>query len=152
MNMTTLRDFISTRESDIKAQIKALRAELSDLKTAKSALDSSSSQVESSGQQSGSVTIKDMVRSILKSDSTGLTATDLIIKIKENFDRDLERTSLSPQLSRMKEDGEVIVQENSWFLAVAADTVVIEEEVTEGELSSSPSNNWSWADDSEVPF
>lgn len=147
--MTTLRDFIAAREADIKSQMKALRSELGDLKIAKSALDPLSSEIEPGGLQSGSRTIKDMVRTILKSDSTGLTATDILAKIKENFDRDLGRTSLSPQLSRMKEDGEVIVNDNSWFLAVP-----LEEEITGSKFSSHTSSNWDsdWEDDSEVPF
>ncbi len=154
LQMTTLRDFITAREAEIKSQVKALRAELGDLKKAKSALDPSSGEIESGEQQSGSVTIKDMVRAILKSDSSGLTATDILTKIKENFARDLGRTSLSPQLSRMKEDGEVVVRENLWFLVFVNDSIANGAENIEEEFLSGSTSNWDtdWEDDSEVPF
>ena len=121
--MTTLRDFIASRETDIKAQIKALRVELNDLKLAKSALDSHGSALVTQTPLATTKTIKDMIREVLKSNADGLTSTEILAKINDQTDRQIERTSLSPQLSRMKEDGEVALTENLWFLAVAPESL-----------------------------
>jgi hypothetical protein len=119
--MTTLRDFIVTRETDIKSQIKALKVELSDLKIAKSALDSQGGSISLETPTAVTKTIKDMIRDALKSATVGLTSTDILTKIIDQTGRQIERTSLSPQLTRMKADGEVTLVDNLWFLADAPD-------------------------------
>tara|TARA_R110002094_G_scaffold210256_1_gene180633 strand:- start:69 stop:554 length:486 start_codon:yes stop_codon:yes gene_type:complete len=120
--MTTLRDFMTNRESDIKAQIKALRGELADLKLAKSALDSSESATSTNKSATANTkTIKEMVRDVLKSAHTGLTSTEILTEINTPPDQHVERTSLSPQLSRMKEQGEVKLIDNMWFLTDGPD-------------------------------
>lgn len=113
---TTLRDFIAGREAEIKEQMKALRTELAELKLAKSALDQTGSGQPQPVAQPTGPTIKDMVREILKSDVLGLTSTQILREISERFGRDLERTSLSPQLSRMKQDGEVELIGETWSM------------------------------------
>lgn len=121
--MTTLRDFIATRETDVKAQIKALRKELSELKAAKSVLESRAAPLGHDGPVQSSMTIKDMIRDVLKSAPQGLTSTEIQAKITEHFSRQIERTSLSPQLSRMKDDSEVTLNDNMWFLPVVTESV-----------------------------
>jgi hypothetical protein len=156
--MTTLRDFILTRESEIKSQIKALRAELCDLKVAKSALEPQVGALGTDSSSSAIKTIKEMIRDALKSSPVGLTSTEILIKINDIGLRHIERTSLSPQLSRMKEDGEVTLRDNFWFLAVA--TQVLASEVVEPQVSNidqvhfgPDTENWDFEDnDSEVPF
>ena len=157
--MTTLRDFISGRETEIKAQMKALRKELGDLKVAKSALELRTTPQGSDGQVQATRTIKDMIRDVLKSMPNGLTSTEILSKIDESFGRQIERTSLSPQLSRMKDDGEVTLIDNLWFLPAAS------EEGSQKDYGSLSEENNDWADnggfgspdfedeiDSESPF
>lgn len=155
--MTTLRDFISTRESEIKAQIKALRAELGDLKVAKSALDPHGSALGADSAPSATKTIKEMIRDVLKSNPQGLTSTEILIKINEFSARKIERTSLSPQLSRMKEDDEVTLQNNFWFLTGIGEFArnAAESQFIDLEAGSFGPNTENWdyeEDDSEVPF
>jgi hypothetical protein len=113
--MTTLRDFIFTRKAAIKAEMKALRKELADLKVAEDALETHSlaAKVESGA---AAITIKGMIREVLKSSFSGLTSTEILENIGLKFGKKIERTSLSPQLSRMKDDGEVSLDGNFWHL------------------------------------
>lgn len=157
----TLRDFIASRETAIKEQIKALRLELTELKAAKNAMDSATSAIDSPSTQTGAKTIKDMIREIMKSSETGLTSTEILAKIGSSFNRQLERTSLSPQLSRMKDDGEVLLVDNSWVLAGRENDNYRDEEKI-AEFGEAPdSNNYAPAIlrqdfdeefDSDVPF
>ena len=110
---TTLRDFIANREGEIKDQLKALRAELKELQIAKAALGD---QDSAPPRTLATVpTIKDMARSALREAPEGLTSHEILAAIKQQFNRDIDRTSLSPQLSRLKGDGEVQLMGEKWF-------------------------------------
>ena len=157
--MTTLRDFIASRETDIKAQMKALRKELGELKAAKSALEARTTPFGPDGQVQGTMTIKDMIRDVLKSAPQGQTSTEIQTKIAEHFNRQIERTSLSPQLSRMKDDGEVTLIDNMWFLPVAteSDSNANHESLSETQNGWAADNGFGDADfdedfDTEPPF
>lgn len=156
--MTTLRDFISTRESEIKAHIKVLRVELGELKVAKSALEPQGSIVVTDSANPATKTIKEMIRDVLKSSHQGLTSTEILFKINELFSKKIERTSLSPQLSRMKEDCEVTLHDNSWFLAVASQAIsndAVDQQITDNDIDSFGPSDEDWnfeEDDSEMPF
>jgi sugar-specific transcriptional regulator TrmB len=112
---TTLRDFIAHREGEIRDQLKALKAELKELQIAKSALDGQ--EPAPSASKAGGQTIKDMARFVLGSEFAkgGLTSHEILAAIKTEFDRDIDRTSLSPQLSRLKTDGEIALLGEQWF-------------------------------------
>ncbi|HEX8532884.1 MAG TPA: hypothetical protein VF662_01835 [Allosphingosinicella sp.] len=109
--MTALRQFLSRREAEIVEQIKLLEAELAEIRTAWSALQRDES-AESSERVS---TIKDMVRGILRSRPDGLSAGEILAEIKERFAVHVERTSLSPQLSRLRSSEEVTLQGGRWY-------------------------------------
>jgi len=115
---TTLRDFIAQREGEIKDQLKALKAELRELQVAKGALDG---QVPPPPAPSGGPTIKEMAKTVLSADvaKDGMTSHEILAAIKQEFDRDIDRTSLSPQLSRLKADDEVVLVGDNWFTAAA---------------------------------
>lgn len=108
---TTLRDFIAQRETEIRDLQKALKAELRELQLAKAALE----QGEVPTPSGGSLTIKDMAREVLSGLPNGLNSSGILEGIKKSFGRDIERTSLSPQLSRMKDDGELVLDGEMWF-------------------------------------
>lgn len=112
---TTLRDFIDSRETAIKEQIKALRAELAEIKLARQALNGGAQDLQTSPNNS-SPTIKEMVRTILDAAPSGLTAHQILEKINSDYGKDIERTSLSPQLSRLKSDNEVFLDGDMWML------------------------------------
>jgi len=112
---TTLRDFIANREGEIKDLMKALKAELRELQVAKGALDAQ--QTSTPATQASGPTIKDMARFVLGTDfaKDGLTSAEILVGIKTEFDRDIDRTSLSPQLSRLKADDEIALEGEKWF-------------------------------------
>jgi hypothetical protein len=111
---TTLRDFIAQREAQIRDQQKALKAELRDLQVAKTALELQRPPDATSPSNSGT-TIKEMAREVLSSQPNGLNSSGILDGIKKTFGREIERTSLSPQLSRLKEDGELALKGEVWF-------------------------------------
>lgn len=112
---TTLRDFIANREGEIRDQLKALKAELRELQVAKAALNGQ--EATPLAAQSSGPTIKDMARAVLSPDKArdGMTSAEILTAIKAAFDREIDRTSLSPQLSRLKTDGEVGLVGEKWF-------------------------------------
>ncbi|MBB5729932.1 hypothetical protein [Sphingomonas prati] len=119
--MFTLRDFIASREIEIREQIKLLRAELAELKRARVAVDQpdghSDGGSENDVRDANRVTIKDMVRSVFARPeaSAGMVVGEVLDAIERLFGTKIERTSLSPQLSRLRESGDVVLQEGRWF-------------------------------------
>lgn len=64
-----------------------------------------------------SISIKQAIRFVLDANQEGLTSFDLHKAVSEMyFNSSLERTSFSPQLSRMKSAGEVKLDDNHWIL------------------------------------
>jgi len=97
----TLRDFIAARESDVKAQIKALNDELRELRTAKSAIDGDSDQAVEK-PQSSRMTHRDMIVAVLDGRPEGGTSDKVIEWIKEQFGVEISQASMSSQMSRAK--------------------------------------------------
>lgn len=62
----------------------------------------------------------------------GLTALEILSQIQSKWLPSLERTSLSPQLSRLKREGVIRNERTTWFLAKAEDAP------SESEASSGP--------------
>ena len=63
-------------------------------------------------------TIKDMVVMVLaEAGPSGLSALSILDRIRERWQPDLERTTLSPQLSRLKGDGQIMNVARAWKLA-----------------------------------
>jgi hypothetical protein len=110
----TLRDFIASRKAEIRDQQRALKTELKELLLAEAALDPQS-EVTSASTGLPPLTIKEMARQVLAGQPNGLNSSGILDAIKKMFDRDLERTSLSPQLSRLKEEGELVLNGDTWF-------------------------------------
>lgn len=112
---TTLRDFIAQRETEIRDLQKALKLELRELQVAKAALEGQPTAATS--PSGAALTIKDMARQVLDGQPNGLNSSGILDGIKKLFDRDVERTSLSPQLSRLKDDKELVLNGEVWFTA-----------------------------------
>lgn len=65
----------------------------------------------------GDVSIKQAARLTLAEFRGGLTSHDLFSRLNRRYFEDkLERTSFSPQLSRLKSDGEVVSAQGGWVL------------------------------------
>jgi hypothetical protein len=111
--MTVLRQFLSRREAEILEQIKGLEEELAEIRTTWSALQAEGVPAP----KRATPTIKEMIRRILRGRPDGLTASEILLEMEVRFSTVVERTSLSPQLSRLKEADEVILKGGRWFLA-----------------------------------
>lgn len=132
-----LRDFIATRRTEIMASIAALEAELRQLAVAEAAIqgyeNDSPSQLESALQQPveaddllpsetkstplTSPTIKDMIKLVLTEHPEGGESGDITAWIRDRFAVDVPRTSMSPQLSRLKAAGELRLNDRTWTIA-----------------------------------
>lgn len=64
-------------------------------------------------------TIKEAVIEVLSAVGGALTANDLLAAINQKFSTDYPRTSLSPQLSRLKSEGRLTREGNRWSLVQA---------------------------------
>lgn len=62
------------------------------------------------------MTIKQMVLQILNDNPEGLVALDILDEIEIRFDKTYARTSLSPQLSRLFNDGKIHKRGKVWIL------------------------------------
>ncbi|WP_157222498.1 hypothetical protein [Novosphingobium sp. AP12] len=146
---TTLRDFIAQRETEIRDQQKALKAELRELQIAKAALGGQASP-PSSAPSGATATIKEMARQVLSGQTSGLNSSGILDAIKKEFGRDIERTSLSPQLSRLKEEGELILNGEVWFTTSNFKTI----ETQWGNPAPPVNGDFGsgFDDDSEIPF
>lgn len=61
-------------------------------------------------------TIKEAALEVLQEFPNGLMALDLLAKINERYGLNLARTSLSPQLSRLKKERKIISKGSIWLL------------------------------------
>lgn len=113
--MSPLRAFISKREREIRDQIRALKAELVELRTVKLGLEGKREEAPQEPPSQPGVTIKDMVRAVLAKHPDGLAATGILDAIKADFEVTMERTSLSPQLSRLRKSGDVVLEDGVWY-------------------------------------
>jgi hypothetical protein len=64
----------------------------------------------------GKRTIQDMAVEVIADASGGVTALEILDQINSRFKASLKRTSLSPQLSRLKADGVIELRGKRWFI------------------------------------
>lgn len=115
----TLRDFIAQREAEVRAQIAKMQSELRELQSAKRAINGAAGGKDASPPSGGKATIKDKIRDVLAEHTNGGTSDDIIKWVKSSFGTEVPRTSMSPQLSRLKSEGVVTLNNstNVWQLA-----------------------------------
>lgn len=129
--MTSIRQYVKRRREEILDQISVLNAELRDIEIVESTLEMSGplntelpERLESSAQGNSGAesvakepkTIKEMVLQILAVRPAGETANAILHYLNDRFGRDIERTSLSPQLSRLKGEGKITRENGVWKL------------------------------------
>lgn len=113
---TPLREFLSRRDAEIKEQMKLLRAEQKEIQVARAALDAEGGDDAPYGALTGTPTIKEMAKDVLSGAQDGMTSSEILAAIKEKFGRTVDRTSLSPQLTRLKDNEKVLVLSGErWF-------------------------------------
>jgi chromosome segregation ATPase len=132
--MSGLRDYLERRRDEIREQMAPLEAANENLRAQLSAnnrqlmdLASELSEVEKAiraitGRKvplDTSITIKDAVLRVLRDTPEGLAAHEILIALNERFfDGRLLRTSMSPQLARLRRDDRKIIRRNGkYFLA-----------------------------------
>ena len=121
--MTTLKSFMENRKLEILNQIEDLKSELAQLEIAQSAINESGKKYKNYISElnlyteNKPITIKGMILKVLEQENSPLTAIEILNLINTRFNKDLERTSLSPQLSRLKEEGSVSYDSKYWTLA-----------------------------------
>ena len=98
--MTTLRDFIATRQAEIASQMAALKREERELRIALEALDGGKRRANGKSRP-GRLTIKEMIVDVLHQHGEA-TAETIIARVKGKFGVDVPKSSMSPQLSRLK--------------------------------------------------
>ncbi len=112
----SLREFISRREAEIRELRSQLLAELRELKAAKTAIESGDETAPFKSDARREPTIKEMIISVLTERRGQGTAEQMISWILEDFGRSVLRSSLSPQMSRLKQDGKLRDVGGVWML------------------------------------
>lgn len=122
----TLEDLkrqLENKMGRLKIEINTVDSELADVKLALAAMDgkliappiiSARPKVEHAAEVA---TIKDMVLEILGTLPNGANANQLLRHIEDRFGATIERTSLSPQLSRLKRDGLIQLNKMIWTIS-----------------------------------
>lgn len=107
-----LRDYLSTRRSEIEAQIKVLKSELAEIRIAEEAILESGAAVSAPAQKTKvrSGSIKNWVLVALEAHPNGLETDDVISAVALCGGPNVLRSSMSPQLSRLKA-ADLIVQD-----------------------------------------
>lgn len=105
----SLREFISSREAEIKAQIKALNDELRELRAAKSAIDGAGSAARDA-PGGNRMTHREMIVAALDARPEGGTSDAVIEWVEKDFGIQISQASISSQLSRAKSDGVVTLE------------------------------------------
>ncbi len=148
-----VRDLLADHEAELISRLKSLREqiiplerELAEVRKARSAVtlvdygpeqvsiqfpmagQSAEKKPDYSVQQSpyARLTIKELVRKALAEHfQRGATANELLSFFSDVYGRtEVQRTSLSPQLSRLKEDGKVILIGKKWLLPMAHERAI----------------------------
>jgi hypothetical protein len=126
-----LTEFIATRLTELSAEEERLRDRLAEIAKEKESLKRAEQAAKDDEELSKRTirsgryvtrrikpnTIMDTVLKILRESPRGLIALDILAKINLNRDQPIERTSLSPQLSRLKQGGFIELEGSTWKLS-----------------------------------
>jgi hypothetical protein len=132
--MANLTDFIAQRvqqladsllplraqQVELEQKIASIEKELADLRNAAKAIGMpnglSSLPLHVTRRTRPQPTIKEAIMSVLPEFPEGLLALDILAKINARFDLSLVRTSLSPQLTRLKREGRITNRGSIWLV------------------------------------
>lgn len=128
-------DDIKSRKKDLMKQLKELR----DLERAiRSAGKIAETGKDNPVKPNKAPTLKDMVLAVLHALNRGAEALEIVSEIKATYDKDVMRSSLSPQLSRLKAEGKLILDDKVWYLphiyTQREEKLILEAAVTDSEI------------------
>ena len=106
---------LSQRERDLKEQLKEIKALRAALKGVGEGDDSNVSASQTSAKPN-TPTFKEMIVSVLSEHGRGAQATEILGLIKTKFGKEIKRSSISPQLSRLKSEGVIDLDDKVWYL------------------------------------
>lgn len=131
--MTSIREYLESRRTKLRAEMQPLEAEAAQLRAHLSAHDGKLrslakelADVEKALQAIGkrqpsanTITIKDAILKVVAASPNGMTSAEILAAINDQFfDGTIVRTSMSPQLTRLKIDDHKIRQRGDrYFLA-----------------------------------
>ena len=111
---------LNAQKKELDNQIASLQARLSRVQAAIAALTAGDLFDQMSGASGRSIrpagTLKQMAFTVLYEADKAMTALQILDAIGEKFGQKIERTSMSPQLSRLGDAGVLIRQENLWSI------------------------------------
>lgn len=137
-SMTSLREFLSVRRAELEKTLAALDeqrspllAELFEIEAAEKALapdglpntdaaeeaDKPANPTAKRSREIRPGSIKDKVMAVLRNRPMGADANEILELIANQFGEAIERTSLSPQLSRLKKEEWLVLDGNVWRVA-----------------------------------
>lgn len=102
---TTVKELLDQREKELKESIADARNELKMVRAAREAVERDQ-PVKKLGVTGP--TIKEMILHVLADKPAGETAESIIQLILRTFQKEVPRTSISPQLSRLKVEGRIV--------------------------------------------
>jgi hypothetical protein len=145
--MTKLKEFLSNRRNEIESQIEDLRIELQEIEASCAAIRNVSKigdQPSPSLPKRTRLTLKKMVIGVLEGNSSGADAQLIISLIKEKYGKEIARESLSPQISRLGQDG-ILRRDGSMWSLVQKNVPIIygqEDETSTEEASKDSCTEW----------
>lgn len=114
MATVNIREIVASRKAEIKEQMASLRAEMAEIKAVEAALDSVSAPQPR--KKPSEPTIKDMIEDVLADRDDGATSDEIIDLVANKFQKSVPRSSMSPQLSRLKGAHRVTRENERWML------------------------------------
>ena len=119
--MSTIREFIANRKSDIDVQIKALQRELAECALVERALESLSADEEApkSARAGGKTNLKDMVLEVLQSAPNGMAEEPIREAIAARYGVEVAGESLSTMLTRLCAEQALTDNGFTWSLTPA---------------------------------
>lgn len=132
-----LSDYLAERRREIEAEIKALKAELAEIRIAEEALLGAPSKAGASVIARGPLavregSIKDWILKALTLGPIGMETDDVISTVRTIGGPEIPRSSMTPQLSRLKAVGVVELEGRLWRLAEAAASQGLKKETPDG--------------------
>lgn len=105
MENLDIRDLIKKKKQELLHQIKLLKADLIEVRLLEKTLSERTKKfaTEQELRKKGNMTFQDMILDVLSEKPEGARATEILFLIEQKFNVKIERSSISPQLSRLKD-------------------------------------------------
>jgi hypothetical protein len=148
-----LRDYLASRRAEIEEQIKALRDELSEIRVAEAAITGTTPIARPQSPKETVPTFRDgsikdwILKALEAGPPHGLETEDVITWVELLGGPNVPRSSMTPQLSRLKSSGFILLDGRNWRLVSASDQ---KDEAPGVQPPSAPMPEWDL--DDEIPF